>query len=337
MPTVSAGSSVTVYCPLASDITVTPGTSGRVSIQARSQNGGQSFAPREMYVAGTISAQAGDTLSIEAINVDATYTAPAGLDTALQALVSGAGNPYLRFCLPGREASGTQFKDVGPLANHGTVGAGNTAAFTTAEFIGATAAVNGGVTVPNSAIAANIITGSFIVAFAMRNATPGANASMMSLAGRAGSFCGVYLSHRTTGAMRVVVNRGNGTLVSSPADSTLLFSTATATFDQPYRHCVLAFDGPSGSAYLYRDGVLCLSNVGLVAPGGGSAVIGGDVLEQFAIGSQAEAGATAFAGLYRGVQVYVFPNRGLPLNIGAAANDLAKLPESPLPYNAFQF
>jgi len=92
MPTVSAGSSVTVYCPLASDITVTPGTSGRVSIQARSQNGGQSFAPREMYVAGTISVQAGDTLSIEAINVDATYTAPAGVDTALQALVSTPWN-----------------------------------------------------------------------------------------------------------------------------------------------------------------------------------------------------------------------------------------------------
>jgi hypothetical protein len=91
MPTVSAGSSVTVYCPLASDITVTPGTSGRVSIQARSQNGGQSFAPREMYTSGTISVQAGDTLSIEAINVDATYTAPAGVDTALQALVLGAG------------------------------------------------------------------------------------------------------------------------------------------------------------------------------------------------------------------------------------------------------
>lgn len=255
----------------------------------------------------------------------------------IAALVSGAWNPYLRFCLPGREASGTQFKDIGGLANHGTVGAGNTAAFTTAEFIGSTAAVNGGVTVPNSAIAANIVTDSFLVAFAMRTAAPAANASMMAFSGRAGNFCGVYLSHRTSGAMRVVVNRGNGTLVSSPADSTLSFATATATFDQPYRHCVLAFDGPSGSAYLYRDGVLCLSNVGLVAPGGGSAVVGGDVLEQFAVGSQSETGATAFAGLFRGVQCYVFPDSGLPLNIGSAASALAKLPETPLDYSAFQF
>lgn len=92
MPTIPQGSTTTVYCPLASDITITPGTSGRVSIQARSQNGGQSFAPREMYAAGTISVQAGDTLVIEAINVDATYTAPAGVSTALQALESGAWN-----------------------------------------------------------------------------------------------------------------------------------------------------------------------------------------------------------------------------------------------------
>lgn len=88
MPTISAGSVATVYCPIASSITITPGTSGRVSFQSRARDGGQSVAPQEIYTATTITGQAGDVLTLEAINTDATYTAPAGLDTALQALVS---------------------------------------------------------------------------------------------------------------------------------------------------------------------------------------------------------------------------------------------------------
>ena len=69
-------------------MTVTPGTSGRVSINARGRDGSQSLAPRELYTAETLSVTAGDVVSLEAINVAATYTDPAESGPALQALVS---------------------------------------------------------------------------------------------------------------------------------------------------------------------------------------------------------------------------------------------------------
>lgn len=90
MPTITAGTVATVYCPLASSITITPGSAGRVSFQSRANNGGQSAAPQEVYSATTVSVSAGDTVTMEAINTDATYTTPVGADTALSALVSGA-------------------------------------------------------------------------------------------------------------------------------------------------------------------------------------------------------------------------------------------------------
>lgn len=90
MPTITAGTTASVYCPLAGTIAVTPGTSGRVSFQSRSVSGGQSSVPRELYAAETIAIAAGDTVTIEAINTDATYTEPAGRDGALQSLVLGA-------------------------------------------------------------------------------------------------------------------------------------------------------------------------------------------------------------------------------------------------------
>ena len=90
MPNITAGTVASVYCPLAGTITITPGTSGRVSFQSRSISGGQSAAPQDIYSETTVNVSAGDTVSLEAINVDATYTTPAGADTALSALVLGA-------------------------------------------------------------------------------------------------------------------------------------------------------------------------------------------------------------------------------------------------------
>lgn len=93
MATIAAGAVASVYCPLSGTITVTPGTSGRVSINARGRDGSQSIAPRDMFAAGTFAVSAGDVVGIEAINADATYTDPATTDGALQALVSRGGNP----------------------------------------------------------------------------------------------------------------------------------------------------------------------------------------------------------------------------------------------------
>lgn len=74
MPTISAGSVASVFCPLASTITITPGSAGRVSMQTRSQTGGQSVLAQEIYSATTISVSSGDTVTMEAVNTDATYS-----------------------------------------------------------------------------------------------------------------------------------------------------------------------------------------------------------------------------------------------------------------------
>lgn len=92
MPTLTAGSIATVYAPVASDITITPGLAGRASVNGRNTVSGAAVTPREVYSATTIRLAAGDQVSIEAVNTDATYTDPAGMDTSLQSLVSRGGN-----------------------------------------------------------------------------------------------------------------------------------------------------------------------------------------------------------------------------------------------------
>lgn len=75
MPTVTAGSVASVYCPLASSVTVTP---GRVAVvRVENPNGADSFEQTRANAAQTFSVQAGETLFIEAIDADATYTDPA--------------------------------------------------------------------------------------------------------------------------------------------------------------------------------------------------------------------------------------------------------------------
>ena len=115
MATLAAGSTVSVYCPLTGTMTVTPGTSGRVSINARGRDGSQSLAPRELYTAETLSVTAGDVVSLEAINVAATYTDPAESGPALQSLVSGggiSGNSQASFAILGDSLSGYCFGAV---------------------------------------------------------------------------------------------------------------------------------------------------------------------------------------------------------------------------------
>lgn len=93
MPTLVAGTSATVFCPLPGTITVLPGSAGRVSFQSRSVSGGQSAVPREMYAEETIAVAAGDTVTLEAINTDATYTEPAGAYLGTEIVFSGVEDP----------------------------------------------------------------------------------------------------------------------------------------------------------------------------------------------------------------------------------------------------
>lgn len=74
MPTILAGQVVPVFFSSDGSISITPGSAGRVSLNARAQDGSQGVAPREIYSAQTINVQAGTTVVVEAINTDASYT-----------------------------------------------------------------------------------------------------------------------------------------------------------------------------------------------------------------------------------------------------------------------
>lgn len=73
MSTIAAGTSSTLYIPIAQSLTITPGTSGKASINGRNQDG-SAITPQEIYSATTIALRAGATITVEAINVDATCT-----------------------------------------------------------------------------------------------------------------------------------------------------------------------------------------------------------------------------------------------------------------------
>lgn len=89
MPTVNTGSVASIYCPLASTITVTPGAVAKVSVQSV---GSPSFQAVTLTGARTFSVAAGDLVNITAINSPATYTDPA-LSAAQVAAVATAIAP----------------------------------------------------------------------------------------------------------------------------------------------------------------------------------------------------------------------------------------------------
>jgi GDSL-like Lipase/Acylhydrolase family len=89
MGTLVSGTPATVYVPVASTITITPGTGGKVSLNGRNA-AGDPVTPMEIYSATSVTLSAGSTISLLAEGGAATYTDPAGLDTSIQALVSGA-------------------------------------------------------------------------------------------------------------------------------------------------------------------------------------------------------------------------------------------------------
>jgi hypothetical protein len=74
MATVSAGSFARVFCPLASDVTVTPGAQARVIVDDRDAGGA---VIQIINAATTFAVSAGSSVQIEAINADAVYTEPA--------------------------------------------------------------------------------------------------------------------------------------------------------------------------------------------------------------------------------------------------------------------
>jgi hypothetical protein len=90
MATIAAGSSSTIYVPIAQSLTLTPGTGGKMSLNGRNQDG-SAVTPQEIYTETTVALRAGATITVEAINVDATCT---GVADSLSS-VSGGGLPVL--------------------------------------------------------------------------------------------------------------------------------------------------------------------------------------------------------------------------------------------------
>ena len=251
---------------------------------------------------------------------------------ALGALVSDAGNTHIRWCIPGREPSGTEFRDVSGKGNGGTIDASNSGPFAVDSRISTVAhASAGGVTVSQAAAQCDLATDSVLMSFAMTRANPGANEIVAAFGASSANNPGVYFSHRASaaGVGRIVANRGNGGLVSG-ADSAVAFSNAGGTIE---RHVVMAYDAPTRSVYLYRDGVIVATNVGLVT---GASDWTSSALNSGARLGGAMLGATV-VGVFRGWQCYVFAGRPLPLNINRVAALLAETPSAPLRNEQFQF
>jgi hypothetical protein len=252
----------------------------------------------------------------------------------LSGLVSGAGNTYIRWCIPGRDTSGTLFKDTSGRGNDATIDASNGTPFAVDSRISTVShASAGGVTLPLAAASCDLATDSWIMAFAMTRANPGANEPLASFGASGGSNSpGIYFSHRLSaaGVGRAVANRGNAGLVSG-TDTTVAFSNVGGTRET---HVVMAYDAPTRSVYLYRDGVIAASNAGLIT--GASDWTVTPLANGARLGGVLASGVTV-ACAFRGWQGYVFAVSGLPLNIGRIAAMLAESPSAPLRDYEFQF
>lgn len=264
---------------------------------------------------------------------------PVGLSPDGTSLVSGDGTniiaqmSFCRWCIPGKDTSGTLFKDVSGNGNDGTIEASNSSPFAVDSRISTAAhASAGGVNVTLAATLCDFTTDSVLMSFMLTNEDPAGSESVASFGAGTGNHPGMYLSHRASaaGVARVVCNRGNGTLVSG-TDSTVKFSNAGGTRET---HVVMALDGPTGSVYLYRDGVLAASNVGLMTASNAFTVAA--PVFGARLGGTGGTGATV-AGVFRGWQAYVFAGKGLPLNIGQIAARLAEDPSVPINDVSFKF
>lgn len=74
MATLTAGTAVTLYSAVDGTLTITPGTTGRVSFNGRNAISGAAVTPREIYSVTDITLAAGDRVTLEAVSTDATYS-----------------------------------------------------------------------------------------------------------------------------------------------------------------------------------------------------------------------------------------------------------------------
>lgn len=231
----------------------------------------------------------------------------------------------LAFCIPGRDVS-TRFNDLTSNAANLAVEGGNTGAFGTEKYFSTTAAVNGGLNVPQAKIQWNPYTESMILAFVMKRAVPGVNEAILTVSSLTAGNQGFYLSHRSgAGKLKIVGVKNDGALVAQ-ADSTLAFSDGTPQD----RHVLVAYDAPTGSFYLYRDGVLSDSYVGAHTPGGADSFVNAVSNAFLRVGfSDCLATVAGVALQGYGLQ-FAKAAEALPVNIGQIAARLAETPRIPL-------
>lgn len=274
----------------------------------------------------------GGTVVVAVSLAKSTSSVAVTLGSAAAAVVGAAAilqRGSLLWCLPSRDAS-VQFTDVSGNAAHGVIEAANVTAFNTADYITTSLGTTGqlfGVEIPAAKFAWNPARQSLMMAFAMKMAAPESNVIILGVSGGAlAGQTGFYMSHRTNSKLKIVPTVA-GVIVNAQADSTLLFSDGTPKD----RHCVVAFDAPTGLWSIYRDGVL--SDTFVATPmTGANAYPDGNVTDEYRIGSQSGAPATTIvtATLTYGHQMYVMDG-GLPANVGQLASILANSPRNPLP------
>jgi hypothetical protein len=224
-------------------------------------------------------------------------------------------------CIPGRDVS-TAFKDISGNTADMTVDAGNTGAFATEGYFSTVAAVNGGLTVPAAKINWNPSTESIVFSVALKRAAPVGNETIFGVGAPTAGRQGFYISHRaTTGKIRIVPIKNDGTLVSTLSDSALAFSDATPRD----RVLTVAYDAPSGSFYLWRDGVLSDTYTGVMS------TLYANLISTawLAVGNTSSTGQTSVAVAGYGLQIAKYAG-ALPLTIGLIVARLAETPRIPI-------
>jgi hypothetical protein len=163
-----------------------------------------------------------------------------------------------------------------------------------------------GVCVGNAKAVADLATTSVILAFVVNAAAPGASIGLMG-SGDTSTNKGFYLSGRTTGVIRPVVN------TSTAVYNTLPDGTVTV-LDGTDHAVLVAIDAPSKSIFVYVDGVL--ADTYLNAFNGNTS----GATSSFNIGAFGGAlvNAATCAAKFYGIHKLDFAG-GLPINVGKLA------------------
>lgn len=130
----------------------------------------------------------------------------------------------LKACIPGNDAS-TIFLDISGNSNHLVVEAGNTEAFNIDGFFKTTAgSLTGGLNIPQNKIQWNPYRESIVLSFMLNRATPEANEVIFSIGSSNAGNQGFYISHRSSGLLRIIPILNTGAAATGTVDSNQVFS-----------------------------------------------------------------------------------------------------------------